>query len=100
VSSKRYFLPVVGNGGTFADDRGTVLSSPDLARLQAAVIAAELAQDGNDYRGFLVRAADEEGNEVAQVPGVTSISDITYREPAATGGRRDANGPRIHSISE
>jgi hypothetical protein len=68
--------------------------------LQATVIGAELAQDGYDYRCFLVRVVDEEGNEVAQVPVVTSISDITCRAPAAAVGRRDANGLRIHSISE
>jgi hypothetical protein len=43
----------------------------------AEIIAAELAQDGIDYSGFLVRVVDEEGNEVAQMPVVTSIRDIT-----------------------
>ena len=76
VLSKRYYFQVVGDGSTLEDDEGTVLSGPEAARLQAAVIAAELAQELVDYCGFLVCVMDEEGNELARVP-VTGIGDIT-----------------------
>ncbi|MEA2882888.1 MAG: hypothetical protein QOH32_2144, partial [Bradyrhizobium sp.] len=47
----RYFFNVEGNGSSFNDEEGTVLSGPDVAMLQAAVIAAELAQDDDEYEG-------------------------------------------------
>jgi integrase len=61
-SDRRHRLPEQGRGlrpgRTFNDDKGTVLSGPDAAMLQAAVIAAELAEDGNDdrYKGYTRRA--------------------------------------------
>jgi hypothetical protein len=63
----RYFFHVFGNGITVEDDIGTVLSGPEAASLHASVIAAELAQDGNEYRGCEVHTVDEGGNEIARV---------------------------------
>ena len=64
----RYFFHVLGNGITIEDETGTVLSSPEAARLHASVIAAELAQDGNEYRGCEVYVVDDGSNEIARLP--------------------------------
>ena len=63
-----YFFHVSGDGKTFEDETGTVLPDAGTARLHASVIAAELAQDGEEYRGFQVYAVDEDGNEIARMP--------------------------------
>jgi hypothetical protein len=42
----RYFFHISHGSSTINDDEGTALSGPEVAMLQAAVIAAELAQDG------------------------------------------------------
>jgi hypothetical protein len=63
----RFFFHVLGNGITVEDGSGTVLPSPEAARLYASVIAGELAQDGNQYRGCDVCAVDEVGNEIARL---------------------------------
>jgi hypothetical protein len=54
---------------------GTVLSGIEVAMLQAAVIAAELAQDDDEYKGYVVRVADEHGSEIGTVPVVTAVQD-------------------------
>ncbi|OSJ30454.1 hypothetical protein BSZ19_24955 [Bradyrhizobium japonicum] len=66
----RYFFHVSGNGKTFEDEAGTVLSDASAARLHASVIAAELAEGSDDYDGFDVCAVDEVGNEIARMPVV------------------------------
>jgi hypothetical protein len=71
----RYFFNVEGNGNILNDEEGTVLSGPDVAMLQAAVIAAELAQDADEYKGYVVRVADEQGSEIGMVPVVTAVED-------------------------
>jgi hypothetical protein len=69
----RYFFNVEGDGNIFNDEEGTVLSGLDVAMLQAAVIAAELAQDADEYKGYMVRVADEHGSEIGTVPVVTAV---------------------------
>ena len=54
-----------------------VLSGLDAAMLQAAVIAAELAQDDDEYQGYMVRVADEHGSETGTVPVVTAVEDTS-----------------------
>jgi hypothetical protein len=71
----RYFFPVMDGSITFNDDEGTILSSPEAALQQAAVIAAELAQDGESYNGHVVCVIDEHGNEIGRVPVVTAIEN-------------------------
>jgi hypothetical protein len=71
----RYFFNVEGNGSIFNDEEGTVLSGLDVAMLQASVIAAELAQDADEYSGYVVRVADEHGSEIGTVPVVTALED-------------------------
>jgi hypothetical protein len=72
----RYFFHVLDGRGTLKDEAGTVLSSPEVARLRAAVIAAELAQDGDHYHGFVVCAIDERGNEIARVPVASQLKAL------------------------
>ena len=64
----RYFFHILNEHSRFDDEAGTILSGPQAARLQATVIAAELAQDGDTYAGFVVLAIDEHGNEIARAP--------------------------------
>ncbi|MEA2953075.1 MAG: hypothetical protein QOJ96_2595 [Alphaproteobacteria bacterium] len=71
----RYFFHVESNGSIFIDEEGTVLSGLDVAMLQAAVIAAELAQDADEYEGYVVRVADEHGSAIGTVPVVTAVED-------------------------
>ncbi|APG09752.1 hypothetical protein BKD09_15545 [Bradyrhizobium japonicum] len=66
----RYFFHVSSHGMAFEDETGTVLPDAEAAILYASVIAAELAQDGNEYHGFDVRAVDNDGNEIARMPVV------------------------------
>jgi hypothetical protein len=42
----RYFFHVSDGSNPFKDDKGTILSGPEVALLQAAVVAAELALPG------------------------------------------------------
>jgi hypothetical protein len=64
----RFFFQV-GDGRTvFCDERGQQLASREEAEARAAVIAAELAQDGTAYHGFFVCVVDDAGHEVAKVP--------------------------------
>jgi hypothetical protein len=73
---RRFYFHIVGATDTYEDHEGTALSGPAAARLQAAIIAAELAQDGDDYLGWVVYVVDEEDDEVVKLPVVTTIGDI------------------------
>jgi hypothetical protein len=77
----RYFFPVSDGSSTIDDDESTVLSSPDVAMIDAAVIAGELAQDGEWYNGHVVYVTDEHGNEIGRVPVVTAFMSLR-RTPA------------------
>jgi hypothetical protein len=72
----RCFFHISGNGTTYKDEKGTVLSGPEEARLKVAAIAADLAEDGDDYCGFVVRAVTEEGEEIVTVPVVPAPEGI------------------------
>ncbi len=61
-------FPSRTGSSTIKDDKGTVFSSPEAAVSQAAVIAAELAQDGDSYDGCVVYVTDEHGNDIGKVP--------------------------------
>ena len=71
----RYFFHVSHGSSTINDDEGTALTGPEVAMLQAAVIAVGLAQDGQWYNGYVVYVTDEHGNEIGRVPVVTAIED-------------------------
>jgi hypothetical protein len=73
---RRFYFHVVGNTDTYKDQEGTVLSGSAVARLQAAIIAAELAQDGENYRGWVVHVVNEDGDEVVRLPIVKNIGDL------------------------
>jgi hypothetical protein len=67
----RYFFHVIR---AFNDDEGAVLSGPDVAMRQAAVIASEFAEDG-EWHGHLIYVTDEHGNEIGRVPVVAAAED-------------------------
>jgi hypothetical protein len=71
----RYFFHVLNGSSTNDDEEGTVLSGPEMAMLQAAIIAAELAQDGKWYNGDVVYVTEEHGNEIGRMPVVAAIED-------------------------
>ena len=64
----RYSFHVVGGDTTFRDENGVTFVASQDAVARATTIAAELAQDGDQYRGFSVIVTDEDGNEVSRVP--------------------------------
>jgi hypothetical protein len=57
------------------------LSGPEVAMIEAAVIAGELAQDGEWYNGHVVYVTDEHGNEIGRVPVVTAFSRCAAPRP-------------------
>jgi len=67
----RYFFPVSDGSSTINDDEGTVLSGPDVAMIEAAVIAGELAQDGERYNGHVVYVTG-----IDRVPVVTAFMSL------------------------
>ena len=64
----KYFFPIRGEKLSIDDEPGQRFSSLDDARSHAAVIAGELARDGNVYQDCVVSVLDETGREVARVP--------------------------------
>jgi hypothetical protein len=76
--NKRYFFHIVGSGSTFEDEDGAVFSGPEAARLQAAVIAVELAQNNADFQGSMVYVVDDNGREVARVPIVSGTGGLKH----------------------
>jgi hypothetical protein len=65
VRRARYYFHVV-NGKRYPDETGTVLSCHQEAVEYAAVVAAELAQDGN-WEDFMVLVTDAGGRAIAQI---------------------------------
>jgi hypothetical protein len=63
----RYFFHVVGGDRKYRDDNGLRFDSSQDAAAHAAKIAAELAQDGDQYRGFAVAVTDEDDRELKRV---------------------------------
>jgi hypothetical protein len=63
----RYFFHVVGGDHEYRDDNGLHFDSSQDAAAHAAKIAAELAQDGDRYRGFAVAVTDEDDRELKRV---------------------------------
>jgi len=57
----------VRNGKDYPDETGKVFQSQQEALAHAAILAAELAQDG-DWDGFVVSVTDADGSVIAQVP--------------------------------
>jgi hypothetical protein len=71
---KRYFFHVSDGSNTIYDENGSFLSGPEVTLLQAAIIAAELAQDGDSYKGYVVHVTDERGKEIGQVPVIAATT--------------------------
>lgn len=72
----RYFFHILGDGRTYEDEEGTVLSGPQAARRQAAILAAELARDRDHYRGFMIYVVNGDGKELVRLPVVTGIKEV------------------------
>jgi len=62
-----YFFHVVGMESEIRDERGRRFDTMQDAAGYAARIAAELAQDGDRYRGFAVSVADRDGKVLLSV---------------------------------
>ena len=64
----RYFFHVIGVDGAFRDEEGRSFPALQHAMAYAAAIAGELSGESENYQGFAVCVADEQGREVARVP--------------------------------
>jgi hypothetical protein len=64
----RYLFHVMSDGYFYRDEVGRRFDHLDDAKAHAAVIARELAMDGDAYHGFAVCVIDDRGTEVARVP--------------------------------
>lgn len=60
----RYFFHIFDGPKVFPDEEGSRLSCPELAVIQAKVLAAELSKAGEFCRSNLVFVLDENGNNV------------------------------------
>jgi hypothetical protein len=63
----RYFFNVVGNRKTIDDKKGAIFAAPEVAMIHAALVAVELAQEGDQYEDSAVSVLDGQGNEVARI---------------------------------
>ena len=66
----RYFFNATYDGDALEDDDGIHLPGPEAAMSQAAVVAAELAQDGRSCEGYVIRVTDEQCRPVGALPVV------------------------------
>lgn len=57
----RYFFHVMSDGSACKDERGQNFARAEDARAHAAVVASELASEGENYRGFEVCVIGEQG---------------------------------------
>jgi hypothetical protein len=62
-----YFFHLVCTESEIRDERGARFDTMQDAAGYAARIAAELAQDGDHYRGFAVLVADRDGKVLLSV---------------------------------
>jgi len=80
----RYFFHVSDGIRPIIDDQGTLIFGPDAAILQASIIAAELAQNGRCYQGYIICVVDDQGKEIGEVPvlsnSVAGDELLTQRE--------------------
>lgn len=68
VRMNRYFFHVVGGERKYRDDSGLRFGSLQDATAHAVKIASELANDGDQYRGFAISVTDEDDHELKRVP--------------------------------
>ena len=64
----RYFFHVVDDGLPIEDDQGTPFAGPSDAVAHAEIIANDLAQDDDQYRGHMIVVVDEQENLIARIP--------------------------------
>ena len=60
----RYYFHIFDGPKVFRDEDGNRLSSPELAIIQAKVLAAELSKAGEFSRSNLMFVLDENGNNI------------------------------------
>jgi uncharacterized protein DUF6894 len=60
----RYYFHIFDGPTVFPDEQGNRLASPELAIIQAKVLAAELSKAGEFCRSNLVFVLDENGNNI------------------------------------
>jgi hypothetical protein len=60
----RYYFHIFDGPKVFPDEHGSRLPSPELAVIQAEVLAAELSKAGEFCRSNLVFVLDENGNNI------------------------------------
>ena len=63
-----YFFHVVPGTLPIEDDQGTRFAGPSDAIAHAEVIAKDLAQDDDQYRGHVIVVVDDQENVIAQIP--------------------------------
>jgi hypothetical protein len=69
MALSRYFFHLVGSDrGEFRDEKGQRFDTLEDAAANAAKIADELAQDGDQYWGSTVTVTDESNNELMRIP--------------------------------
>jgi hypothetical protein len=69
-----YFFQITDGTTCFNDAEGQRCRSHIAAGTQAARIAAELAAEGDAYRGFAVRVLDDRGRELVRIPVSTRLA--------------------------
>jgi hypothetical protein len=70
----RYFFEITDGTTCFNDAEGQRCRSRIAAGAEAARIAAELAAEGEAYRGFAVRVLDQHGAEVVRIPVASRLA--------------------------
>ena len=73
---ERYYLGTYLKCALLGTDRG---SSAEVQWLYKTAPHGkqELAQDADEYKGYVVRVADEHGGEIGTVPVVTAVEDTS-----------------------
>ena len=66
TAATRYYFHIF-NGRRYPDETGTLFSTPSEALAHAVRLAAELAQD-DDWDGFAIRIARDDGSTLAEIP--------------------------------
>jgi len=67
-SLPRYFFHVIDGALPIEDDQGTLFAGPSDAIAHAEVMANDLAQDEDQYRGHVIVVVDDHENVIARIP--------------------------------
>jgi len=64
----RYFFHVIDGALPIEDDQGSLFAEPSDAIAHAEVMANDLAQDEDQYRGHVIVVVDDHENVIARIP--------------------------------